>query len=102
MYLLQFQGHQIFFVPLLTYKTHTESAPPSLVLTFHTDLQKEKDVVLMEGVVDGLGLAEAQELVFGVQRAYVVGTESQMMLVERFWKEADAFKHEDLIEAFKL
>ncbi|KAJ3036176.1 hypothetical protein HDV00_003032 [Rhizophlyctis rosea] len=101
-FLLQFAGHQVFFTPLLEYKTHLENARPHLVLTHYIDLADNKDIVLMSGEVGDqktLTNSEAQNLVYQMQMFYVTGKEEKKRLVEVFHKEPEKFEYALLIDA---
>jgi ATP synthase F1 complex assembly factor 1 len=102
MILLQFQGHQVYFTPLIEYQTKRESARPCFVVTFYTELAATKDVVLMLGeIADDNGtysLKEAQNLVYQMQIFYVTGGDKSKRLVEKFWADPANFNYEELIE----
>ncbi|KAI8815578.1 ATP11 protein-domain-containing protein [Fimicolochytrium jonesii] len=105
-FMLQFSGHQVFFTPLLEYKTHRENARPHLILTHYTDLSPTKDVVLMVGELGDpdrtvLTLPEAQNLVYQMQMYYVTGGEEVRGLVERFHREPEGFDYQRLIAALE-
>lgn len=60
---------------LMEYKLHKEYARPHTTITFHQELAKDKDIVLMNGHVDkdaAITLAEAQMLLLNLQRFYGV------------------------------
>ncbi|KND03103.1 uncharacterized protein SPPG_02167 [Spizellomyces punctatus DAOM BR117] len=103
-FLLQFSGHQIYFTPLLEYKTHRENARPHLVLTHYVELADEKDIVLMVGELGDpdrkiLTLQEAQNLVYQMQIFYVTGSQAKKDLVETFHKNPAGFDYQSLISA---
>jgi ATP synthase F1 complex assembly factor 1 len=101
MYLLQFQGHQVYFTPLLEYQTKKEGARPTFSITFYTELMAEKGVVLMLGELadknSTFQLKDAQHLVYQLQIFYVTGTEKQKSMVHKFWKEPGQFSYEEQI-----
>ncbi|KAJ3190316.1 hypothetical protein HDU85_000611 [Gaertneriomyces sp. JEL0708] len=105
-FLLQFSGDQVYFTPLLEYKTHRENARPHLVITHYPDLAEEKDVVLMVGELGDperkfLTLQEAQNLVYQMQLFYVTGPPEKTDLVEIFHKNPAQFDYNQLINALE-
>jgi ATP synthase mitochondrial F1 complex assembly factor 1 len=104
MILLQFQSNQVYFTPLLEYQTNRENSRPCLSLTFHTELSKTKDLVLMVGDVsnDSLSIENAQHLVYQLQLFYVTGSDVQKEMVQKFWENPKEFKYEELIECLQL
>lgn len=102
MFLLQFQGHQIYFTPLAEYQLNQENSRPLFELTFYTDLAEDKKIVLMlgEGIEKGpLGLKDAQHLVYQLQIFYVTGNEAQKDQVKKFWSDPSNFNYTQLIES---
>ncbi|KAJ3322112.1 hypothetical protein HDV06_003563 [Boothiomyces sp. JEL0866] len=102
-YLLQFQGHQVYFTPLVEYQMNKENARPSFSITFYTDFAESKDLVLMLGErsdANGtLNLQDAQHLIYQLQIFYVTGTEAQKAQLEKFWKDSQNFNYQELIES---
>jgi ATP synthase F1 complex assembly factor 1 len=105
MYLLQFQGHQVFFTPLLEYQLKKEGSRPIFSVTFYTELMAEKNVVLMLGEFadknTAFSLLEAQHLIYQLQIFYVTGTEKQKQMVEKFWKTPQEFSYEEQIASLQ-
>ncbi|KAI8896767.1 ATP11 protein-domain-containing protein [Globomyces pollinis-pini] len=102
MYLLQFQGHQVYFTPLLEYQLNKENARPSFSMTFYTDLKESKKIVLMVGELSGNGtltLPQAQHLVYQIQLFYVLGSDIHKKQVEKFWNDPANFDYNELIES---
>ncbi|KAJ3347686.1 hypothetical protein HDU91_006723 [Kappamyces sp. JEL0680] len=103
MLLLQFQGHQVYFTPLVEYQLKKENAKPSFSITFYTELSKDKDVVLMLGELadpnGSLTLKDAQNLIYQLQIFYVTGSPAQKAMVEKFWTDPANFSYEELIES---
>ncbi|CDR40098.1 CYFA0S04e03554g1_1 [Cyberlindnera fabianii] len=61
------------FTTLMEYKVHKEYARPHTTLSFHTELQQDKGVVLMNGTVEkdaAVTVPESQLLLLNVQRFY--------------------------------
>ncbi|KAJ3275756.1 hypothetical protein HDV01_007223 [Terramyces sp. JEL0728] len=102
-YLLQFQGHQVYFTPLVEYQMNKENARPSFSITFYTDFAETKDLVLMLGERSdpngSLQLKDAQHLIYQLQIFYVTGTKAQKSQLEKFWKNPQTFNYEELIES---
>jgi ATP synthase F1 complex assembly factor 1 len=105
MYLLQFQGHQVYFTPLIEYQTKKEGARPTFSITFYTELIAEKGLVLMLGELSDKSsmfeLKDAQHLVYQLQIFYVTGTEKQKSMVHKFWKEPSLFSYEEQITSLQ-
>jgi len=99
---LQFQGHQVFFTPLIEFQTHGENATPRLILTHYTDLLKyDKGIVLMRGEFSQghfLKMLDGQSLVYQLQEYYVTGPLQKLSLLEQFHKEPAAFNYQTLID----
>eukprot|EP00794_Sanderia_malayensis_P020025 gene20025-21988_t len=95
----QFSGDQCYFTSLLDYQVHGENAPWLLNLTHYTELQQEKDVVLMAGEIDqqNLSILEAQFLAQQLQLFYATSDEERFNLVHVFNKQPDKFKYMDVI-----
>lgn len=67
------QTTHLMITSLMEYKLHKEYARPHTTISFHHELLKDKDLVLMNGHVDEnapITLAEAQMLLLNVQRFY--------------------------------
>jgi ATP synthase mitochondrial F1 complex assembly factor 1 len=105
MYLLQFQGHQVYFTPLLEYQLKKEGARPTFSITFYTDLMAEKNIVLMLGELSDksntLSLVEAQHLIYQLQIFYVTGSEKQKAMVHKFCKVPEEFSYEEQIASLQ-
>lgn len=99
-YLMQWQGHQVYFTPLLEYQLNKEAARPAFSISFYTDLMDEKNIVLMLGqsTADGnLSSKDAQHLVYQLQLFYITGSEEQKSLVEKFWNLPKEFDYQEQI-----
>ncbi|KAI9597729.1 ATP11 protein-domain-containing protein [Syncephalis fuscata] len=105
---LQFSGHQCYFTSLAEYKLHAEHARPYLILTHYPELMDSKQVVLMRGELGDTESAsqsvpmttdDARLLVYMLQDFYVTGSKDKQSLVERFHRQPETFKFEDLVDA---
>jgi ATP synthase F1 complex assembly factor 1 len=97
---MQWQGHQVYFTPLLEYQLNRESARPAFSISFYTELMEEKKIVLMLGqsTAEGtLSSKDAQHLVYQLQLFYMTGSEEQKALVEKFWKSPQEFDYQEQI-----
>ncbi|ODV96303.1 hypothetical protein PACTADRAFT_23946, partial [Pachysolen tannophilus NRRL Y-2460] len=91
---------------LVEYKLHKEFARPHTTLMFHSELQKEKGVVLMNGVVDEespITLQDAQLLLLNLQKFYGAlqdsnATSRRLTLLNDFNSGNPNFSIEDLIK----
>ncbi|CAK9442008.1 uncharacterized protein LODBEIA_P58090 [Lodderomyces beijingensis] len=89
------------FTSLAEYKLHGEFAKPHVVLTFHQDLKKDKDLVLMNGLSEkdgGLSTQEAQLLVLNLQRFYNGKDSNKLALVKEFNEGSEKFTLDGLIK----
>lgn len=95
----QFSSNEIHFTPLISYQTHKENAPECLTITHYTDLQNEKNVVLMKGEFnkDILNVTEAQCLANQIQLYYGQDDQKRLQIMDRFTNKPLEFKHMDLI-----
>ncbi|KAI3404770.2 hypothetical protein KGF56_002400 [Candida oxycetoniae] len=88
------------FTSLAEYKLHGEFAKPHVVLTFHQDLSKDKDIVLMQGWNEkdgGLSTEEAQLLVLNLQRFYNGKFPQRLQLVKEFSEGSEKFSLDKLV-----
>ncbi|KAF2842854.1 ATP11-domain-containing protein [Patellaria atrata CBS 101060] len=95
----------ILFTYLAEYKLRGEFASPHTTVTFHSDIAKEKGLVLVQGaVVEGRGISveEGKWLLMVLQKFYgmdrAAGTERRRKLLEAFSKGDSGFSLEKLIE----
>jgi len=97
--MLQFNGNEVHFTPLISYQTHKENSPECLTLVYYPDLKDTKGLVLMKGEFnkDVLTPIEAQCLANELQLYYGEENEKRTRLLERFTNNPDDFKHMDLI-----
>lgn len=106
-----FSGPQtvhVIFTTLAEYKLHGEFAKPHTTLTFHRELEHDKKIVLMNGLLESDGnvsLAEAQMLILNLQNFYGGLSENnsekhakKLKLLEAFNKGTDDFVLEELIK----
>lgn len=95
----QFYASEIHMTPLLWYQVHKENAPECLSMTHYTDLSETKDLVLMRGEFDtnSINVQEAQCLANELQLYYATDNPERLLLLEKFTKKPDEFKHMDLI-----
>ncbi|CAI5760145.1 unnamed protein product [Candida verbasci] len=87
------------FTTLAEYKLHNEYAKPHTTLTFHQELAKDKDIVLMNGLSEkdcGLTMQEAQFLVINLQRFYS-GKEPEKLAIVKSFNLGEGFNVDDLI-----
>lgn len=96
----QFLTNEVHFTPLIAYQTHKENAPECLTLTFYSDLQEEKGIVLMKGEFDTniLNAQEAQCLVNELQLYYAQDNPKRVNLLKKFTFKPSEFNHMDLIK----
>lgn len=99
----QFQDQNCYFTSLLNYQAYKENAPICLTVSYFTELQAEKGIVLMRGEYDDAMLKphEAQCLTNQLQLYYGGSDNEKLLLVEKFNRQPQAFKHMDLISNFE-
>ena len=97
---VQFHGKSAHFTTLINYQAHQENAPECLTLDHYTELQEDKEIVLMVGRYDTnlLTIQEAQCLANQVEMYYCSPSEEKRALLDTFTNSPDKFKHADLIE----
>lgn len=92
---------------LAEFKLHKEFARPHITMSFHTDLIKDKDLVLMNGIVEpdcNVSMQDAQLLLLNIQRFYGCMGEStpvaakRVQLLKDFTKGSENFNIDLLIE----
>ncbi|GMM36708.1 Atp11 protein [Saccharomycopsis crataegensis] len=92
----------VIFTSLAEYKLHGEFSTPHTTLTFHRELEKEKAIVLMNGLVEGEGvtLSETQLLILNLQNFYggLQKDANKLRLLEAFNKGTSEFSLEELIK----
>ncbi|KAL7867152.1 hypothetical protein AOLI_G00149660 [Acnodon oligacanthus] len=95
----QWAGQELHFTSLINVQTLGESAPSQLVLYHYSDLQKDKDIVLMTAEMDGkfITVHEAQCLANQVQLFYAAQRHETYQLVETFNHRPVEFKHMSVI-----
>lgn len=80
---------------LMEYKLHKEYARPHTTISFHQELSKDKNIVLMNGQVEkdsSMTLAESQILLLNLQRFYGAFRSNSEIEKERL-KLLEAFNH---------
>ncbi|GFS72063.1 ATP synthase mitochondrial F1 complex assembly factor 1 [Nephila pilipes] len=99
----QFQDQNCYFTSLLNYQAYKENAPICLTVSYFTELQEDKGIVLMRGEYDDAMLKphEAQCLTNQLQLYYGSSDNEKLLLVEKFNNHPQAFKHMDLISNFE-
>lgn len=106
MYLLQCQGHQVYFTPLIEYQAKKESARPVFSITFYTEFAESKDLVLMLGELTDpngtLALKDAQHLIYQFQIFYVTGNPHQLEQPVKFWRNPAEFSYQEQIESLNV
>ena len=97
---VQFLGKSAHFTTLINYQAHQENAPECLTLDHYTEFLQDKEIVLMVGRYDTnlLSIQEAQCLANQVEMYYCSPSEEKRVLLDKFTKSPDKFKHSDLIE----
>ncbi|XP_051978114.1 ATP synthase mitochondrial F1 complex assembly factor 1-like [Xyrauchen texanus] len=95
----QWAGHELHFTSLINVQTKGENAPSQLILYHYTDLQKDKDIVLMTAEMDGkfVTVHQAQCLANQVQLFYGSQRHETFRLVETFNHKPAEFKHMSVI-----
>ena len=95
----QFIKNECFFTSLLNYQAHEENAPWQIKLTHFTELQDDKDIVLMHGEADEntLSILEAQCITQQLQMFYATSDEERFNMVHTFNKAPDKFSYMDVI-----
>ncbi|KAI7790982.1 ATP synthase mitochondrial F1 complex assembly factor 1 [Triplophysa rosa] len=95
----QWSGHELHFTSLINVQTIGENAPSQVILYHYTDLQKDKDVVLMTAEMDGkfVTVHQAQCLANQVQLFYASQRYETFRLVETFNHKPEDFKHMSVI-----
>ncbi|KAI4899057.1 hypothetical protein NFI96_009054 [Prochilodus magdalenae] len=98
-FLGQWAGQELHFTSLINVQTLGQNAPSQLVLYHYSDLQKDKDVVLMTAEMDEKFIAvhEAQCLANQVQLFYAAQRHETFQLVETFNHRPAEFKHMSVI-----
>ncbi|XP_056303738.1 ATP synthase mitochondrial F1 complex assembly factor 1 [Danio aesculapii] len=91
----QWSGNQLHFTSLINVQTMGENAPSQLILYHYTDLQKDKDIVLMTAEMDSkfVTVHQAQCLANQVQLFYGSQRLETFRLVETFNHKPEEFKH---------
>ncbi|XP_076880724.1 ATP synthase mitochondrial F1 complex assembly factor 1 [Brachyhypopomus gauderio] len=95
----QWAGQELHFTSLINVQTLGENAPSQLVLYHYSDLQKDKDIVLMTAEMDGkfITVHQAQCLANQVQLFYAAQRHETVQLVETFNHRPADFKHMSVI-----
>lgn len=94
------------FTTLLEFKTHGEFARPHTTVSFHTELEDAKGIVLMNGTVEkesAMKLPEAQLLLLNVQRFYgamadTAVSQRRLQLLRDFTSGSPNFNVDKLVE----
>ncbi|NP_001017907.2 ATP synthase mitochondrial F1 complex assembly factor 1 [Danio rerio] len=91
----QWAGNELHFTSLINVQTMGENAPSQLILYHYTDLQKDKDIVLMTAEMDSkfVTVHQAQCLANQVQLFYGSQRLETFRLVETFNHKPEEFKH---------
>ncbi|KAI8835890.1 ATP11 protein-domain-containing protein [Chytridium lagenaria] len=99
-FFMQIYKSNVFFTPLLEYKTKQENARPHLVLTHFDELADSKKMVLMNGEIVSKVLTadDAKLLVYLLQMFYVTGSERKKALVEKFHKTPEGFNFQEVLD----
>ncbi|RWS08979.1 ATP synthase mitochondrial F1 complex assembly factor 1-like protein [Dinothrombium tinctorium] len=99
----QFNGHEIYFTPLIMYQTHKENATPVMVIHHYPELQNSKNLVLMSGEYDSkmLNLLEAQCLSNQIQLYYAGEDIKKRLLLYKFNREPNCFSYIEVINEFQ-
>ncbi|TRY82882.1 hypothetical protein DNTS_001525 [Danionella cerebrum] len=95
----QWSAHELHFTSLINVQTMGENAPSQLILYHYTDLQKDKDIILMTAEMDGkfLTVHQAQCLANQVQLFYGSQRLETFRLVEAFNHKPEDFTHMSVI-----
>ncbi|XP_026861322.2 ATP synthase mitochondrial F1 complex assembly factor 1 [Electrophorus electricus] len=98
-FLGQWAGQELHFTSLINVQTLGENAPSQLVLYHYSELQKDKDIVLMTAEMDGkfITVHQAQCLANQVQLFYAAQRHETFQLVETFNHRPTDFKHMSVI-----
>lgn len=99
--LSQFESlSRCFFTSLINYQVHGDNAPWQLCMTFYTELQDSKNIVLMTSELDttGLNVMEAQCLAQLQKLFYATPSDERLALMHCFNKTPDSFKYMDLVK----
>uniref|UniRef100_A0A3B1K1P4 ATP synthase mitochondrial F1 complex assembly factor 1 n=1 Tax=Astyanax mexicanus TaxID=7994 RepID=A0A3B1K1P4_ASTMX len=98
-FLGQWAGQELHFSSLINVQTLGENAPSQLILYHYSDLQKDKDIVLLTAEMDSkfITVHEAQCLANQVQLFYAAQRHETFQLVEAFNHRPTDFKHMSVI-----
>lgn len=96
---LQFEGNEVHFTPLISYQAYKADAPECLTLVYYAELLESKGVVLMKGEFDKniLSPIEAQCLVNTLHLYYGEKNEKRLNLMHTFTYSPDSFRYMDLV-----
>ncbi|KAM6962493.1 ATP synthase mitochondrial F1 complex assembly factor 1 [Aplochiton taeniatus] len=94
-FLGQWAGQEIHFTSLINVQTMGENAPSQLILYHYSELQKDKNIVLMTAEMDTkfVTVHQAQCLANQVQLFYGSQRQETFQLVENFNHKPSDFKH---------
>jgi len=101
MFVGQFENDTFHFTSLHNYQKLQEFAPDQLTVTHYTELQEEKDIVLMSAMVDGkdcVSMMDAQMLCYLVQHYCV----NHPNLMREFNRDPKNFSHDRIIDALDV
>ena len=101
MFVGQFENDVFHFTSLHNYQKLQEFAPDQLTITHYTELQEEKEIVLMSGMVDGkdnVSMIDAQMLCYLVQHYCV----NHPNLMREFNRDPKNFCHDKIIDALDV
>lgn len=98
-FLGQWTGQELHFTSLINVQTMGENAPSQLIMYHYSDLQKEKEIVLMTAEMDPkfINVHQAQCLANQVQLFYGTHRVETFRLVETFNHKPSDFKHMSVI-----
>lgn len=96
---LQFEGNEVHFTPLISYQAYKADAPECLTLVYYPELVDSKGVVLIKGVFDKniMSSLEAQCLVNTLHLYYGETDEKRLNLMHTFTHSPDNFRYMDLV-----
>ncbi|KAG8199878.1 hypothetical protein JTE90_015869 [Oedothorax gibbosus] len=99
----QFLDHSCYFTSVVNYQAFKENAPVCLTVTYYTEFQSEKGIILMRGEYDNTVLKahEAQCLTNQLQLYYGSDDQDKLNLVHKFNRNPESFKHMELISNFE-
>ena len=99
----QFDHKNIYFTLLTMYQLHHENAPAILSIQHFEELEKEKEIILMQGYFDSnhLSAMEAQCLINQLQIYYLCDDPRKTKLLEKLNYNPEKFDYKEVIENFE-